>query len=114
MLLAYATLLSFTVRGILNLLESRALEQRWIRVAPHVIDTLLLGFGVTLAVAYRMSPFVHHWLGVKILLLFVYIGLGIVAMRAHAKPVKLMAFFAAIATVLYIIAVAHTRQPVPF
>jgi uncharacterized membrane protein SirB2 len=113
-LLAYVTLASFAVRGVLSLLESPVLRERWVRTVPHVIDTLLLVFGVTLAIHYRMSPLVHHWLGVKILMLFVYIGLGIVAMRARRRPIKLAALVGAVASILFIIAVARARQPFPF
>jgi uncharacterized membrane protein SirB2 len=112
-LFAYLTVVSFTVRAVLSLFDSGVLRKRWVRVVPHINDTLLLLFGVALAVQYRMSPLAHHWLAVKIIMLLVYIGLGTVAMRARSLPLKLAGLVGALASVLYIIAVAHTRQPFP-
>jgi uncharacterized membrane protein SirB2 len=112
-LFAYVTVVSFTVRAVLSLFDSSVLRRRWVRVVPHVNDTLLLLFGVALAVHYRLSPLVHHWLAVKIIMLLVYIGLGTVAMRARTLPLRLAGLVGALASVLYIIAVAHARQPFP-
>jgi uncharacterized membrane protein SirB2 len=113
-LLAYVTVVSFSVRGLLSLVESPLLRQRWIRITPHVIDTLLLAMGITLAVQYRMSPLAHPWLAVKIIMLFVYIGFGVLAMRARSLPPKLVGLIGALASVIYIIGVARARHPFLF
>jgi hypothetical protein len=43
---AYLTLASFVVRGLLSLAESPLRNAKWMRIAPHVIDTFLLVFGI--------------------------------------------------------------------
>ena len=57
---------------------------RWLRVVPHVVDTLLLLSAIALMLATAQYPLVMHWLTAKLILVFVYIGLGMKALRAEA------------------------------
>lgn len=100
----------FLLRGIWMLRASPRLQLRWVRVLPHVNDTFLLASGITLAVLTHQSPGSHPWLAAKIAALFVYIGLGTVALKRR----KLWAWLAAQAVFFYIVAVAVTRNPLPF
>jgi uncharacterized membrane protein SirB2 len=101
----------FIVRGIWMLTGTTLLARRWVRVVPHVNDTLLLALGVWLAVQIRQYPFVHGWLTAKIVAIAVYIGLGMVALRLGKTPgVRATAFVAALVTFLYIVGVALTRS----
>ena len=100
----------FLLRGIWMLRASPRLQRRWVRVLPHVNDTLLLASGITLAVITHQSPGSHPWLAAKIAALVVYIGLGTVAFKRR----KLWAWLAAQAVFFYIVAVAVTRNPLPF
>ena len=100
----------FLLRGIWMLRDSPQLQRRWVRILPHVNDTFLLVSGVTLAVITHQSPGSHPWLAAKIAALVVYIGLGTVAFKRR----KLWAWLAAQAVFFYIVAVAVTRNPLPF
>ena len=55
----------FVVRGIWKMRESTLLQQRWVRIVPHVVDTILLASAVALAVPSRQYPFVDGWLTAK-------------------------------------------------
>lgn len=112
-MLAYLTVIGFVVRGIWSIVDSPLKQQKWVRIAPHVIDTLLLSLGVVLAIEIGASVF-GGWLGAKLLGLLAYIGFGVLAMRAATKPLKIFGFAAALASVGYIFAVAFTRSPNPF
>jgi uncharacterized membrane protein SirB2 len=112
--LAYITVAGFVVRGLLSLAESPLRNQRWLRIAPHVIDTLLLGFGIALAVSMSLSPFANGWLLAKIVGLLAYIGFGVMAMRTRSRPLKIVGFIAATASVGYIFAVAYSKRVMPF
>ncbi|HEY9379971.1 MAG TPA: SirB2 family protein, partial [Burkholderiales bacterium] len=46
----------FLLRGVWMLRGSPILQQRWVRVVPHVNDTVLLGAGVWLAILLRQVP----------------------------------------------------------
>ena len=52
--------LLFLVRGIWMLRDSPRLQQRWVKTAPHIIDTVLLGSALTMAVWSSQYPFVQN------------------------------------------------------
>ena len=111
--LAYLTVLGFVVRGIWALTDSAYRSQKWVRIAPHIIDTLLLALGVALVVQLSLSP-VEGWLAAKLVGLLAYIGFGVLTMRATARKMKLVGFVGALGSVGYIFAVAFARNPWPF
>ena len=101
----------FLLRGIWMLGESPLLQQRWVKVVPHVVDTLLLSSALVMVFWSGQYPFAQPWLTAKVLALIVYIGLGTVALkRGKTRLVRTVAMFAALATFGYIVAVALTRQ----
>ena len=102
----------FAARGALMLADSPLLQNRFVRVAPHVVDTALLLSAVWLAWALGQVPFVHGWITAKVLALLAYIFLGSVALRrGRTKGVRVAAFIAALAVAGYIVSVALTRDP---
>lgn len=102
----------FFVRGIWMLRDSALLQRRWVRIAPHMVDTLLLASAVTLAVWSGQYPFAQAWLTAKLLALVVYILLGTIAIkRGKTKKIRALAFVGALATFGYIVMVAITRHP---
>jgi uncharacterized membrane protein SirB2 len=110
--LSYA---GFFARGVWMIRDSAMLQRRWMKVLPHVNDTLLLATAIALAVMLRQYPFVHGWLTAKTLALVAYIALGSVALRpGRPKPARVAAWIAAQAVFLYIVAVALARTPLVF
>ena len=104
----------FTLRGLLKLRESTALQQPWIKVVPHINDTILLSCAVYLSVMSRQYPLTAPWLSAKLAALLLYIGLGMVVMRfAHNRRQRQLAFALALVSFAYIVAVAMTRSPLP-
>ena len=105
----------FLLRGICMLRGSSALAQRWSRIVPHMVDTVLLASALMLVFWSGQYPFVHPWLGAKVLALLVYIALGSIALkRGRNKTVRTWAFIAALAVFAYIGSVALTRQVLVF
>ena len=104
----------FVVRGIWMMRESSHLQHRWVRIVPHLVDTLLLASAVALAVMSHQYPLANGWLTAKVAGLLIYIGLGTVALkRGKTRRVRVRAWLAAQAVFFYIVAVAITRQPLP-
>lgn len=102
----------FLVRGMLSLRGSPLLDARWVRVAPHVVDTVLLASALWLAWRSAQYPFVQGWLTAKVLALVVYIVLGTVALRrGRGRRARAAAFGLALGSVAYIVSVALTRDP---
>ncbi len=108
------TLALFFGRGLLMLADSPLLGTRLLRVAPHVVDTLLLASAIWMAVASRQYPFVEGWLTAKVIALLAYIGLGTIALsRGRTKRARAIAWLLALAVFGYIVGVALARDPLP-
>lgn len=105
----------FLLRGLWMLADSPRLQQRWVKILPHAVDTVLLVAGLALALAVYHYPQVHMpWLTTKLVALVVYIGLGTVALkRGRTKAVRATAWVLALAVFGYIVAVALTKTPWP-
>jgi uncharacterized membrane protein SirB2 len=102
----------FVARGVLMLRGSRLLEARFVRVAPHVVDTVLLASALWLCWLLREYPFVDGWLSAKVLGLAAYIALGTIALkRGRSRRVRAAAFAAALAAVAYVVTVAIAHDP---
>ena len=105
----------FFVRGVWMIRESPLLMRRWVRVAPHVVDTVLLASAVALAAMLAQYPFVHVWLTAKVTGLVLYIALGTVALkRGRTRHARIAAWVAAQLVLGYVVAVAITKNPVIF
>lgn len=105
----------FLLRGCWMIAGSALLQRGWVRRAPHVIDTLLLTSAVTLALWSGQYPFVQPWLTAKVLALLLYIVLGSLALkRGKTRAGRLAAFAGALAVFCYIVAVALSKQVMPF
>ncbi len=105
----------FLLRGFLMLKSSKALQMKTLRIAPHIIDTALLIAGVSLAVMLGLKPGATPWIMAKLIALVVYIALGTIAIkRGKTYPIRAMAFVAAVCTFGYMVAVAVTKNPMPW
>ena len=109
------SLMFFIMRGSWALYCPDKLQQKWIKVIPHIVDTFLLLSGLTMAFLLQQYPFVDHWLTAKVLALCLYIGLGSAVIKGNfSTPLKLLAFLAAISTFIYIVSVAMSHSPQPW
>ena len=105
----------FVLRGTWMMRESALLRRRWVKIVPHLVDTLLLASAVALAVMSHQYPLADGWLAAKVVGLLIYIGLGTVALkRGKTRRMRVMAWLAAQAVFFYIVAVAIMRQPLPW
>ena len=102
----------FLVRGIWMLSGSKQLQRRWVKVVPHIVDTLLLVSAIGLVVWSSQYPGEQSWLTAKVVALVGYIALGVIALkRGRTKQVRVAAFAGALACFAYIVAVAVTKSP---
>lgn len=108
---AALSLLGFVARGVLHWRDSPLLQTRLLRILPHVIDTVLLGSAIGLAVLLGQYPFTTDWLTVKLLALLLYIALGVAAFRSRGHPLQPLFFAAAVLTFAYIVSVAVLHTP---
>ena len=108
------TILVFNIRFFLLWRHpDKPLAGIW-RALPHLNDTMLLFTGLWLMKITHFSPFNAPWLGSKILLLLVYIGLGMVMMRSRPRSPKFYAIYVlSMACVGCIVYLAKTKT-LPF
>jgi uncharacterized membrane protein SirB2 len=105
----------FVLRGAWMLQGSPALARRWVRVAPHAVDTVLLASATALAAMSGQYPLAQDWLTAKVFGLIAYIVLGTIALKRGRTPgIRLAAFCGALAVLAYIVAVAITKSVVPY
>ena len=105
----------FILRGLGHFCDARFMRRRWVRIVPHVNDTILLFSAALLTVQIGQYPFMVGWLTAKLVALVVYILLGMVALKwARTLPLQISAWFAALAVFAYIVSVAISRQPQGF
>jgi uncharacterized membrane protein SirB2 len=108
---ALLTLASFCVRGAWMLRDSPLLRHRMTRILPHVVDTVLFVSGMTLAIRWYGAFYQEAWLVAKLAAVLIYIVCGMVALRpGHSRPVRAVAFAAALLVFGWIVWVAHTRS----
>lgn len=104
--------LLFSLRSIWMIRGSTALTQRWVKITPHVVDTVLLASAITLAVWLQQDPLHNSWLSAKVAGLLAYIGLGMMALRfGKTLKTRILAWIAAQAAFFYIVLVAVTKNP---
>ncbi|ARB47992.1 SirB2 family protein [Alloalcanivorax xenomutans] len=112
MTLAALSLGLFVLRAGWSVAGSPMLRRRWVRVTPHIVDTLLLTFGVTLMILLRAWPHQTPWLAAKLLALLVYIGLGTMAIKRGTTPARRAGYaLAAVVVFLYMVGVAVRHHP---
>lgn len=110
------SLIGFVLRGLWMLTDSVRLKARWVKITPHVVDTVLLVSGIV--AAYLM--FWRHganpdYVTVMIVGLLVYIVLGLFALKlGKTKAIRGSAWVAAIVLFLYIAAAGGMKTATPF
>ncbi len=102
----------FVLRGFWMMTDSPLLLRRVVRVAPHVIDTVLLGSAISLALLSAQYPFHEDWLTAKFFGLLAYILCGTVALkRGRTKGQRAIFFVLALVAFFFIVSVALARHP---
>jgi uncharacterized membrane protein SirB2 len=101
--------ISFLSRVFLAEFKPETLQQKWLKIGPHIIDSLLLLSGIALIVQGNWLAGDYDWLLAKIALVIVYIGLGMLAMRQQ-NPSRWLISTAAIACLLLIGKIAVSKK----
>ncbi len=108
--LATLSISGFVIRWAASMHGARWMQARWVRIAPHVLDTLLLASGLWLALHWDMSAW-QGWLGAKVVALLAYIAFGAAAMKpSRSRQGKSFAFIAAMAAAGWIVSAAMLKS----
>jgi uncharacterized membrane protein SirB2 len=102
----------FVLRGVWMMRGSSLLRRPAVRVAPHIVDTLLLATAIALLALHGWSPLGFPWLIAKIVGVLVYILAGSIALKyGRTRRTRVTAFILALGAFAYIVAVALSRNP---
>ena len=112
---AFISISLFLLRGFWVFTNSAMLEKRWVKILPHINDTVLLLAAIILAITTHQYPFVDNWLTAKLIALIIYIVFGMYAFKkAKTTKGKAIFFILSIMTFIYIVMVAITRSAIWF
>lgn len=114
MLLVVLSVSFFVVRFLLAWFDSALMQKKLFKVAPHILDTLLLLSAAGLMLTISQYPFVNLWLTEKLLAVVAYIALGVMAFKGRTKFLRLLCFFGALGWLVLAARLAITKTPVLF
>lgn len=108
---AFVSIVGFIIRGIWMIQSSPILQQRWIKIVPHINDTVLLLSAIALVMVTSQYPGPTTWVNAKIAALLIYIILGTVALkRGKTKFIRIISGFLALLMFAYIVLVAVSKN----
>jgi len=108
---AALSILFFIVRAYWSVSESAMLQKKVVKIAPHVIDTVLLAAAIMLSVLLGPAA-AQPWVLTKIVLLIAYIGVGTIAIKRGRTPrSRAIAAVVAVLIFIYIVGVAIKHHP---
>ncbi|MCV2886662.1 SirB2 family protein [Aestuariibacter sp. AA17] len=109
------SILFFIVRFFWSLRQSPMMEKKWVKITPHIVDTVLLASAIGLCFILSQYPFVNPWLTDKVIGVVLYIVVGLYALKlARTTMTKWVGFAGALAWIAFIGKVAVTKQPLLF
>ena len=110
---ALLSVATFIGRVFMEPKQTEFFAQKWVKIAPHVISTLLLLTGFALVFQGGWLSGEYGWIVAKIIALLAYIGLGLVAVKSQGTQ-RWQAFAGAMACFVYILAVAGSKNALLF
>ncbi|MGD8925286.1 MAG: SirB2 family protein [Thioalkalispiraceae bacterium] len=111
---ALLSITGFSYRSSLKLSNPTTLQRKWLKITPHIIDTLLLASAIYLVIASGLYPVWFNWVMAKITALILYILFGLYTLRfSKTRRQVILGFLLSLITFSYIVCVAITKQPWP-
>ncbi len=115
LLTATVTIVLFVLRFYWLQVDNALMSRHWVRIVPHINDTILFVTGIFLIWITHLSPFssMGSWLTEKLFGVIIYIVLGIIALgrRPRSGKGRWGAFLAALVMLYVIIKLATTKMP---
>jgi len=99
----------FIARIMLTQFKPVWLQAKLAKIAPHVIDTILLLSGVALVFQGNWMAGEYGWIVSKLVMLVAYIGFGVMAMRSTGIK-RWGAFVLALVCFGYILVIAISKH----
>lgn len=105
----------FLLRAYWSFTANPQLSLRWVRILPHVNDTVLLTAGITLAFVTQQYPIAQAWLTAKLVALIIYIFLGMMVLKGRISlKAKFIYLILGVMCFAYIVLAAINKSPMLF
>lgn len=105
----------FVLRFVWLMLGSSMLDKKWVKVVPHVVDTVLLASAIGLCVVLNQYPLQMSWLTAKVVGVLCYILCGLWVLKwAKASVQRIFGFVLALTCLATTAHVAMTKNPLLF
>lgn len=115
MTFAFLSITLFVLRGARMATGRPAPTARWLRLLPHLVDTLLFGSALALLATLGMNPLAQPWLLAKLGAILAYILLaGALLKRGRTRRLRGASYLLCLGLLAYIVAVAFGKQVWPF
>jgi|TARA_B110000238_G_scaffold196948_1_gene238609 uncharacterized membrane protein SirB2 len=89
------------------------LQKRWLKILPHLVDTLLLVSAATLCLLIKQYPLVDAWVTEKLIALVMYVFMVTLALKlGHNSFMRGMGVLGALSWITYAGMVALSKQPI--
>lgn len=109
------SVLLFLFRFVLLSMKSPMLQKKWLKILPHIVDTILLISAATLIVLIQQYPFVDAWVTEKLLALVMYIFMVTLALKlAKTNFMRIIGVVGAISWIAFAGMVAVSKQGILF
>ena len=106
------SLLFLILQVVAQVMDSKMKDAKWLKVLPHIINTVLIITAVGLCVTSAQYPFVHDWVTSKLIGLVAYVLLAIVAVKwARTNAMRVFALIGAVAWLVLTGKVAISKAP---
>lgn len=101
----------FAVRFLLTLKQSDMLQKTWLKITPHIVDTVLLITIVILCVELSLYPFMNDWATSKLIGLVLYVLSVAFALKwARNNIMRAVGFAGAVAWLLVTGSIAVSKN----
>lgn len=115
MTIALLSVLLFTLRFFWTLANSAQLDKKWVKITPHIIDTLLLLLGVGMMMKLAINPLEQLWLGEKLIGVVAYIFTGYYTLKlARNKTMQIIGYLGAMGWVMLVVRLAMSKETLFF
>ncbi|MGF1703900.1 SirB2 family protein [Photobacterium makurazakiensis] len=107
------SVLLFVVRYCLMMANSTLNEKKFLKITPHVVDTVMLLSGIALILITGFMPFTEagSWLTQKLSCVLAYIALGFFTLKIGSNKVfKTFAFLGSLGWVMAAANIAMTKS----
>jgi len=102
------------LRFAIGLKAPQLLQKKFFKIAPHIVDTLLLLTAIGLMFTIQQYPFQQPWLTEKLIGVVAYIALAFFALKGRTLLLRWLGLLGALGWLALVARVAISKTPILF